>query len=88
MSPQRPTPDEYSQLERAGRLESLGTPQPVAVDNSQNVFVAGETFSTNFFIANPLPQGSTNNGFADGFITEVNPGGTASLVEEGVFSRS
>ena len=57
----------------------------VAVDNHQNVFVAGETFSTTtatppFPIANALPQGSTNNGGADGFVTEINPDGSAFLM--------
>lgn len=57
----------------------------VAVDNSQNVFVVGETFSLTtvtppFPIVNPLPQGSTNNGLADGFVTEVKPDGTAFLM--------
>lgn len=54
----------------------------VAVDNHQNVFVAGETFSTTtatppFPITNALPQGSTNNGGADGFVTEINSDGSA-----------
>ena len=57
----------------------------VAVDNSQNVFVVGETFSLTtvtppFPIVNPLPQGSTNNGLADGFVTEVKSDGTAFLM--------
>jgi len=52
----------------------------VAVDNSQNVFVVGETFSTNFPNHSPLPQGGAINGSADGFVTEVNPGGTAFLI--------
>jgi hypothetical protein len=57
----------------------------VAVDSSQNVFVVGETYSLTtvappFPIVNPLPQGITNNGSADGFVTEVNPGGTAFLI--------
>jgi Divergent InlB B-repeat domain/Beta-propeller repeat len=52
----------------------------LAVDSSHNVFVAGETFSTTtavppFPIVNPLPQGSTNNGSADGFVTEVRADG-------------
>jgi len=52
----------------------------IAVDVSQNVFVVGETFSTNFFIANPLPQGGTYNGSGDGFVTEVKPDGSAFLM--------
>jgi len=57
----------------------------VAVDNLQNVFVVGETFSLTtvtppFPIVNPLPQGITNNGLADGFVTEVKPDGTAFLM--------
>ena len=57
----------------------------VAVDSSQNVFVVGETFSLTtvtppFPIVNPLPQGSTNNGLADGFVTEVKSDGTAFLM--------
>jgi len=56
----------------------------VAVDNQQNVFVAGETFPAPtaplFPIVNALPQGSTNNGVADGFVTEINSDGSAFLI--------
>jgi len=52
----------------------------VAVDNSQDVFVVGETFSTNFPNVSPLPQGGAINGSADGFVTEVKPDGTAFLI--------
>ncbi len=57
----------------------------VAVDSLHNVFVVGETFSLTtvtppFPIVNPLPQGSTNNGLADGFVTEVKSDGTAFLM--------
>ena len=53
----------------------------LAVDTSQNVFVVGETYSTTGFpVVNALPQGSANNGLADGFVTEVKPDGTAFLM--------
>jgi hypothetical protein len=57
----------------------------VAVDSTQNVFVVGETYSLTtvtppFPIVNPLPQGNTNNGSADGFVTEVKSDGTKFLL--------
>jgi Beta-propeller repeat/Divergent InlB B-repeat domain len=53
----------------------------MAVDNVQDVFVVGETYSTTGFpVVNALLQGSANNGSADGFVTEVKPDGTAFLM--------
>jgi hypothetical protein len=47
----------------------------VAVDARGNVYVAGSTASTNFPTASPLQ--SSLAGKTDGFVTELNPSGTA-----------
>jgi hypothetical protein len=49
----------------------------VAVDANGNVYVAGSTTSTNFPTASPLQ--SSLAGKQDGFVTELNPSGTAYL---------
>jgi len=58
----------------------------IAVDSSHNVYVAGETFSTNLGGSiggvNPLPNGSalnlgSNNLNDDGYIAKINSSGTA-----------
>ena len=54
----------------------------VAVDGSHNVYVAGETFSSNLPVKNALPSGSAlnlgqNTGDDDGYIAVVNSTGTA-----------
>jgi xylan 1,4-beta-xylosidase len=36
-SPQKPTPEQYAQLEKAGRLAALGAPSEVAIENGQAV---------------------------------------------------
>ena len=61
----------------------------IAVDTTHNVYVVGETFSTNLGGSpggiNPLPNGSAlnlglNNTNDDGYIVELNPSGTAYLL--------
>ncbi len=52
----------------------------VSLDSSENVFVAGETHSTDLPVANALPQGSTYNGLGDGFVSEVKSDGSAFLI--------
>ena len=61
----------------------------VAVDSSQNVYVVGDTFSTNLGGSvggvNPLPHGSAVNlgqatGDDDGYIVKLNPDATAYLL--------
>ncbi len=48
----------------------------ITVDSSDNVYVAGSAYSTNF----PTTSGAfqtANSGFYDGFVTKLNPAGTA-----------
>ncbi len=58
----------------------------LAVDSSQNVYVVGETFSTGpgfgtaFSPHNSLPQGSAENGSADGFVVEVKADGSQFII--------
>jgi hypothetical protein len=57
----------------------------IAVDSSQNVYVVGETFSTNLPLASALPSGTALNlgtgpGVDDGYIAKLNSGGTAYLL--------
>jgi hypothetical protein len=52
----------------------------IAVDGSGNAYVAGFTFSANFPTANALYSqlnDGQNTTFEDGFVTEINPTGTA-----------
>jgi len=57
-----------------GSSEEL--PTGLAVDSAGNAFIAGETLSANF----PTTTGAFDTGFggnADGFVTKINPAGTA-----------
>ncbi|MFW9923672.1 MAG: SBBP repeat-containing protein [Candidatus Thorarchaeota archaeon] len=45
----------------------------VTIDSSDNIYVTGITYSTNFPVSNAI-QG-TKNGVSDGFITKINPTG-------------
>ncbi len=47
----------------------------IALDSSNNVYVAGGTTSTNFPMAGPLQQ--ANGGFQDAFLTKLNSAGSA-----------
>ena len=53
----------------------------IAVDGSGNAYVAGDTFSTNFPLHNPLfsalNNGAGPNGSDDAFVAELNPTATA-----------
>jgi len=49
--------------------------QGIQLDSSNNAYVTGYTFSTNFPVLNPLQ--SANGGGADAFVTELNPTGSA-----------
>ncbi|HTY63653.1 MAG TPA: SBBP repeat-containing protein, partial [Acidobacteriota bacterium] len=49
----------------------------IAVDSSGNVYVTGETLSTNFPMANPLQ--ASNGGSWDVFVTKLNSSGSALL---------
>ena len=48
----------------------------IAVDAAGNAYVTGETASTNFPTASPL-QPLFGGGFADAFVTKINPAGSA-----------
>ena len=50
----------------------------IALDSAGNAYVTGYTASTNFPIANPL-QPTTGGGYADVFVTKLNPTGSALL---------
>ena len=47
----------------------------LAVDGAGNIYVAGQTLSTNFPVANPFQN--TNGGVTDGFLTKLNPTGNS-----------
>jgi len=49
----------------------------VSVDSQGNAYASGQTFSGNFPVVNPLQ--AARNGNSDGFITELNPQGSAIL---------
>ena len=49
--------------------------QAIAVDSAGNVYVAGTTLATNFPTVNPVQ--ATNHGSTEGFVTKINPAGTA-----------
>ncbi len=52
----------------------------ISLDSSENVYVAGETHSSDLPVANALPQGSSYNGSGDGFVSEVKSDGSAFLI--------
>lgn len=45
----------------------------IAIDSKGNVYVAGETYSTDFPVHNPLQK--SNGGYWDAFVTKINPEG-------------
>jgi len=51
----------------------------VAVDSAHNVYVVGNTFSTDFPLLNPVQpiKGGGSNGQHDGFVTKINADGSA-----------
>jgi hypothetical protein len=50
----------------------------VSVDNEQNVFIAGQTESSDLQVTDALPQGSSfNGGVFDGFVAELNSAASA-----------
>ncbi len=52
----------------------------ISLDSSGDVFVAGQTTSSDFPVAHALPQGGTYNLAGDAFVTEVSADGSQFLV--------
>ena len=48
----------------------------IALDQQDNAYVVGITYSTDFPTKNPI-QGGVENSMADAFVTKINPTGTA-----------
>ena len=45
----------------------------IAVDTNGNIYVAGQTTSLNFPVANPVQSAPSSNSCSDGFVTKLNP---------------